>query len=175
MTPEVSRHGFEAAVRRARAGVDQGPAAKLAALAECVWWAVAADERLRALGGRAYRAERDADPDGRLLPAVAWARSRPEPDDAMVLQWDRGAPGHDDVRATAAAGGYRVVWRPACELPFGQTRSHQRFPFGRQEYRTWLEGRAVDETVEALARWFRASWERLGEVGPADGRDEAAS
>lgn len=142
--------GFEAACDRwesARAGLDE--AESFVPLAECLWWAVSIDERCDTLEGASYRKRRDADPDGRLLPGVQWARNRTGHDQAMVLRYHPGAElGRLVLDVSALDTSSQLIWRSATDLPPG--RGHRQ----RDVYVKHLEGKPVSGTVAALRRWL---------------------
>jgi hypothetical protein len=157
----LSLDGFERAYQRwedARHGLDE--AGSFAPLTECLWWADSIDERLEEIEGSSYRDRRDADPDGRLLIGIRWARNRTGHDQAMVLRYRPGAElGRLTLGLSSLGSVSQLLWRSVDELPPGRGRMR-----GRAEYRSHLQGRPVHGTITAVRRWFDSGARSFGSL-----------
>lgn len=120
-------------------------------LSETLLWAASIDETFKKLDGQRYADSRDADPDGRYLSALRYARNRCTHQLALVAERKGLAP---PFRPPITLG-VRFRWRPLDELPlpdpnFTNTR-------GEAAYEELLAKDPADQAIVHADAWF-ARW-----------------
>lgn len=122
----------------------------LKAVCQALLWICALDEFHRKqadTAGRNYNAARDADPAGRFVRALRYARNRAVHQFTQLVETRECGV---DLPAEFPIQLFEIVWRRADDLP----RPERPDPPGEKLFRTLLEGEPVHLGFNASREWF---------------------
>ncbi|GAA4010689.1 hypothetical protein GCM10022247_36150 [Allokutzneria multivorans] len=127
-----------------------------AAVGEVLFWARSRDEGFEKLFPSTYRAARQSDDEGSLLPGIQWARNRIGHQRAVVINKHHGTEVGFWVLGEGVLGTRdHMMWSPVAAIPPGTS------PFGRDVYESRLAGRDVMEAVNAACMWLARAREQF--------------
>lgn len=159
--------GFEEAQIRFRDAVrERAQAQKLfVPLCEALWWTVSADDGFTELSDgtqnyyatpTAYQNARDADPNGKIMLGLIYARNRCGHQRAIATTVTLPTPGSPIPMVLGPV----FIWLPSSQLPPPDP-AHPNTAL-RQAYDTQLAGRPVEASIGSIKRWFDQERVRLG-------------